>query len=459
MSKLPTHVDAHLSVCDVVGEGWSFDLSPSKILDLEGNSQLFVAKEDKSKYIKVENLPDKTAEEQVAEVQALCNWSERQSVTQSKVKQLRSHSAAEYTGMAMAVHKKQEGLEQKLGFYDPSKNAFAETGIKEVKRVARQMLLRSGAPIFAKGEAYKYSQTLLNLTPPHKGAKITRYEMFRGRPSALSKINIPPFGVGCWDLLERMPKRPNMPKAMPAMFVGMDEEHSCYRVLRAGSRKVTLSRNVRFPPGIPQGWKWLNSQPIKNLAKYGNSEFQDIRLDPEVEVLGWKEFDDVANDDDQQTNDLIDACVVESCNVGGSAFYPPFLEQEEDFSTSPPTPNPNPIIAINHEPTSFASDAVLRGHSTTNIPPLPSASSSSSQTPLRNRLVNHPLATPPINQFSISTSQINSTSPPPLMPRSSMLSMPSASSSSSTVLNASPISINPIPESCVDQNEIERVRE
>ena len=133
--------------------------------------------------------------------------------------------------------------------YEPRQNAVAERRIRTLFEMARTLLLDAGIPQIYWEDAIMHANFIRNRVPTKILKGMTPFEKFWGRKPDVKWLR--PFGSLCYVLIpDGLRKRKFDAKAEPAVVLGMSSKHSAYKILMLGSRKIKISKDVRFYENI-----------------------------------------------------------------------------------------------------------------------------------------------------------------------------------------------------------------
>lgn len=177
-----------------------------------------------------------------------------------KPKVLRSDRGGEYMSNEFIQYLDQQGIQyQRTVPSTPQQNGVAERKNRTLVEMARCMLIDAKLEKYFWGEAVlmaKYVQNRL----PGKEVEGTPYENWFGRKPNLSHFK--QFGSKCFTFIQPEHRRKLDSTAREAILVGYDEISKAYRCYVPSTRKVIVSRDVRF---IDKNSEWklkeINTQP------------------------------------------------------------------------------------------------------------------------------------------------------------------------------------------------------
>ena len=130
--------------------------------------------------------------------------------------------------------------------FTPNGNALAERTVRTICESASAMMITANAPPSFWGEAVKHAVWLLNFVLPYKaGAVATRDEILTGREGRRALDRVLPWGCVVWAH-EHVggAKVIGKAKARKCVYLGYDEDRSCFRLGADHARKVIFSGHV-----------------------------------------------------------------------------------------------------------------------------------------------------------------------------------------------------------------------
>jgi hypothetical protein len=181
----------------------------------------------------------------------------------AKIKKLRSDRGGEYLSTEFDRYLKDQGIKRQLTVHHlPQQIGVAECLNRMLVKHAQAILLGRDMPKFLWAEALNYATWLKNCLPSRATLGKTPYELVNKSKPNLTlahKFSTPVYvHVTTGGKLEA--------KAEEATFVGVDQESKGYRIRWAGKRKVSIERNVTFPPMGPVMVRLINNPDVGELA-------------------------------------------------------------------------------------------------------------------------------------------------------------------------------------------------
>ncbi|KAG5674318.1 hypothetical protein PVAND_004295 [Polypedilum vanderplanki] len=168
----------------------------------------------------------------------------QENLTGKKIKILRSDNGTEYVNNEMESFCKENGIQhQKTAPYSPQQNGVAERMNRTLIQKAKCLLFDADLPIGYWAEAVNMAAYLINRTVTSVHGK-TPEEMFTGNKVDVSDIKL--FGTKVMVLVPKVKRKKWSKNSEELIFVGYDNETKGYRCINKKTRKVLVSRNVKF---------------------------------------------------------------------------------------------------------------------------------------------------------------------------------------------------------------------
>lgn len=206
---------------------------------LSGYRYFMLIKDEYSSYTFVRFLTSKahvlnTIKKFIAEVSTL---------TQKRVKIIRSDNGKEFTNQGMKVLCEYEGIQQELScVYTPEQNGEAERANRTILETARTILQASKLPLSLWAEAVNSAVYVRNRVSNRRTGDVTPYEMFHGRKPDLS--NLMKFGQEVHILNNERGISKFSAKTKEAYVVGYGDRVNTYRCLTPNSTEVTITADL-----------------------------------------------------------------------------------------------------------------------------------------------------------------------------------------------------------------------
>jgi len=183
-----------------------------------------------------------------------------------KIRRIRSDRGGEYLSAEFDKYLKDRGIKRQLTVHhSPQQNGVAERLNRTLVEHACAMLLGRNKPKYLWAEAINYSTWLKNRFPSSAIPGKTPYELINKSKPNLAMAH--EFGAPVYVHVttgEKLEAR-----AEAAVFVGVDEESKGYRIWWAEKRRVSIERNITFPPLGPA---MVDLDDVPDEGEFGMTE-------------------------------------------------------------------------------------------------------------------------------------------------------------------------------------------
>lgn len=161
-----------------------------------------------------------------------------------KPKAVRSDQGGEYVGNKLRAFYRREGIQvQYTARYSPQQNGVAERKNRYLVEMVRCLLFDANLHQCYWAEALNTAVHLQNISPT-KSTKLTPYELWHGTKPDVQNLKV--FGSRAWVHVPKELRKKLSATAKELVFVGYSSEHKAYRFLDKSTRKVIVSRDVKF---------------------------------------------------------------------------------------------------------------------------------------------------------------------------------------------------------------------
>ncbi|CAA7027704.1 unnamed protein product [Microthlaspi erraticum] len=169
---------------------------------------------------------------------------------------LRSDRGGEYNSAAFQDYCRENGIKRQLtAAYTPQQNGIAERKNRSIMNMARCMMLGMSVPRRFWPEAVQYAVHVLNRSPSAALGDVTPDERWSNHKPSVEHVRV--FGCVAYALVpyERRVKLDE--KSIQCVFVGVSKESKAYRLYNPETKKIIISRDVRFDES--RKWDWEES--------------------------------------------------------------------------------------------------------------------------------------------------------------------------------------------------------
>lgn len=195
-----------------------------------------------------------------------------------KVKLIRSDRGGEYLSTHLRKYLVNEGIQTQLtASYSPQQNGVAERKNRTLMEMARCMLIDAGLPNKFWGEAVVTANFIQNRVLTRQ-KKLTPYELWNGEKPSVKNFRV--FGSKCFVHVPPQKRQKLDNTGIEMIFLGYDEQSKAYRCYNSVSRKVIISRDVRFTVEAQQEENCI-FEKLKN-DEAANSKVKILHQDIEV---------------------------------------------------------------------------------------------------------------------------------------------------------------------------------
>ncbi|SGY26754.1 BQ5605_C018g08773 [Microbotryum silenes-dioicae] len=168
-----------------------------------------------------------------------------ENATGDRVKTIRSDNGGKFTLRNFVDFCLVKGIRRELTIpYTPQQNGRVERANWTIKEGIFALLYSAGADPRLWAKAARYFVHCKNLMP-HAGIRGDIPDTcWHGVAPDISSLRA--FGCRAWHCLPSVKRTDLDPKAMPLIFVGLDDHAKAYRLFDPVTRKIILSRNIAF---------------------------------------------------------------------------------------------------------------------------------------------------------------------------------------------------------------------
>lgn len=183
-----------------------------------------------------------------------------------KPKVIRSDRGGEYTGKTITQFLKKSGIRIQLtAAYSPQQNGKAERKNRTLVEMARCMLIDADLPYTFWGEAIATANFIQNRVLT-RTTNTTPYERWNGAKPGIDKFHI--FGSKCFVHIPSEKRGKLDDVAIGMIFLGYDENSKAYRCYNKATRKLVISRDVRFStPRTTDNEVSIDIEPVKHETR------------------------------------------------------------------------------------------------------------------------------------------------------------------------------------------------
>lgn len=214
-----------------------------------------------------------------------------------KPKLIRSDRGGEYISGNNSNYLKSEGiLVQLTAGYSPQQNGVAERKNRTLTEMSRCMLTDADLPRFLWAEAYSVANYVQNRVVTSVTGR-TPFELWNDKKSDVKHLRI--FGSRYFVVIPKEKRKKLDNTAIEMHLVGYDEQSKAYRCYNKSTKKVVISRDVRF-----DFEKLLVYDGNVNQVDLESSEDDDCLHEQEVEIQHQVNEQEVIAERIEQENEM-----------------------------------------------------------------------------------------------------------------------------------------------------------
>ncbi|KAG8481238.1 hypothetical protein CXB51_026069 [Gossypium anomalum] len=213
-----------------------------------------------------------------------------------RIKILRIDNGVEYLSDRFKRLCEQAGIHHQLTtVYTPQQNGVCERKNRTVMNMARCLLFQSKLPNSFWAEAINSLVYLLNKLPTHTVKDKTPFEAWHGLKPSVAHLKV--FGCVCYVLVPAERRTKLEKRSVPCIFVGYSSDKKGYRLYDPSTRKILVSRDIRFDEKKIWNWDSSNASQFEEDSAEGNLEL--IKSEPsngnidDLPVRGTRSIADV----------------------------------------------------------------------------------------------------------------------------------------------------------------------
>ncbi|KAA3474201.1 pleiotropic drug resistance protein 3-like [Gossypium australe] len=207
------------------------------------------------------------------------------------------------------------GIQHQLTtIYSPQQNGVCERKNMTVLDMAKCLLFEGKVPNNFWAKAVNTSVYLLNRLPTNAVKGKTPFEAwFRHKPN-VSHLKV--FGCLCYTLVPAKKRIKLEKRSMPGVFVGYSSVKKGYMVFNPSTKKIVVSRDVKFNEG--SCWKWDGTDANLSEQDQHDLDLQHAEIEAETE----DDYDDAPVRGTRTLMDIYERCdmtIVEPSNFNEAA--------------------------------------------------------------------------------------------------------------------------------------------
>ena len=182
-------------------------------------------------------------------------WAEKEAGT--SIKCLRTDRGGEYNSKEFTEFCSTHGITRQLtAAYTPQQNGVAERKNRTIMNMVRSMLSEKQMPKEFWAEAANWSSHILNRCPTTALENMTPQEAWTGCKPRVDHFRV--FGCLAHVHVPDQKRTKLDDKSKAHIFLGVSKESKAYKLFDPITKKITISRNVKFEENAC--WKWEQSK-------------------------------------------------------------------------------------------------------------------------------------------------------------------------------------------------------
>ena len=161
------------------------------------------------------------------------------------IRALQCDNGGEYTNRAFLDHLASSGTEIRLSCpHTSQQNGRAERMLRTINNLVRTLLIQANMPYTYWTEALLTAVHTLNLLPSSSINNVTPFSRLFNQPASYSHLRV--FGCLCYPNMLATSPHKLAPRSTACVFLGYPSNHRGYRCLDMSTRKIIISRHVKF---------------------------------------------------------------------------------------------------------------------------------------------------------------------------------------------------------------------
>ncbi|KAG7536916.1 GAG-pre-integrase domain [Arabidopsis suecica] len=204
----------------------------------------------------------------------------------AKIKIFRSDNGGEYTSQAFKEHLASHGIIHQTSCpYTPQQNGVSERKNRHLMEVARSIMFHTNVPKRFWSDAVMTACYLINRTPTKILHDKSPFEVLTKTKPSLDHLRV--FGCVCYVLVPGEQRNKLQAKSTKGMFIGYSTTQKGYKCYVPESRKVLVSRDVKFveDKGFYDKKDW---EGLKDLSSSPSDRATNLRII--LEKLGIENY-------------------------------------------------------------------------------------------------------------------------------------------------------------------------
>ncbi|GJT33597.1 zinc finger, CCHC-type containing protein [Tanacetum coccineum] len=253
-----------------------------------GKKYIFLLVDDYSRYMWVYFLSTKD--------QAFDTFKEYKSMVEKELrttlKMLRTDRGGEFTSNEFTQYCKENGIARQLTApYSPQQNGVVERRNRTIMSTTRCMMKATNMPQNFWAEAVRHAIYILNSVPTKALEDITPYEAIKQKKPNLEKLKV--FGSIAYAKVPSQHLTKLDDRSTKMVYLGNEQGSKAYRLFDPTTRKICVSRDVKFKEDETWDWSEYLDEHINN-----EPEWTDFRIENLEETNKHHDQENQPNEED-----------------------------------------------------------------------------------------------------------------------------------------------------------------
>ncbi|GKE42247.1 ribonuclease H-like domain, reverse transcriptase, RNA-dependent DNA polymerase [Tanacetum coccineum] len=236
-----------------------------------GKKYIFLLVDDYSRYMCVYFLSTKD--------QAFDTFKEYNSMVEkdlrTTLKMLRTDRGGEFTSSEFTQYCKENGIARQLTApYSPQQNGVVERRNRTIMSTTRCMMKATNMPQNFWAEAVRHAIYILNSVPTKVLEGITPYEAIKQKKPNLEKLKV--FGSIAYVKLPSQHLTKLDDRSTKMVYLGNEQGSKAYRLFDQTTRKICVSRDVKFKEDETWDWSEYLDEHINNEPKWTDFRIENL---------------------------------------------------------------------------------------------------------------------------------------------------------------------------------------
>ncbi|MCH80155.1 copia-type polyprotein [Trifolium medium] len=245
---------------------------------------------------------------------------------------LRTDRGGEFNSSEFKEYCEENGIKRQLTTaYTPQQNGIAERKNRTIMDMVRSMISGKDVPKSFWPEAVNWAIYILNRSPAAALPNMTPEEAWSSSKPTVKHLRV--FGCIAYTHVPDSHRKKLDDKSVKCIFLGISEESKAYRLYNPTTKKIIISRDVKFVES--EKWKWDEADSSKKLAEQviSDEEPDNANTNEELEADEAADTDeDVHSQASTPNSPVIDHIGASNSNLNdqGRTRKPPYWHSDYD---------------------------------------------------------------------------------------------------------------------------------